>query len=460
MFSPASRRPPTSVYPPATGDPAESSSPGIPRTIPLRLYAALLTVAGPLLELYLDRRRRAGREDSRRLAERRGIASIARPTGMLVWFHAASVGESMSIARLVDRLLARRPGVKILVTTGTVTSAAMVAQRLGDRIIHQYIPVDRGAWVGRFMAHWRPDCAIWIESEIWPNLLRAIAARGIPAALVNARMSARSHARWATAPGTIAALLGAFDLCLAQTAAEAARLAGLGARDVRSLGHLKYAAEPLSADPALVARFKQAIGGRKTWLLASSHEGEEAIAIDAHLRLARLFPDILTIIAPRHPKRAPDIARLAAAAGLGVALRSAGDPPNPDDAIYIVDIMGELGLWYRIAPIACIGGSLVPVGGHNPIEPAQLGCALLHGPHMFSVPEIAAELHAENAAVAVSDAASLARAIARLIDDARATRAMTDAARRVAERNRDVIDRVFEALDPLFDRAAAARAAR
>ena len=422
---------------------------------PVKAYAWLLEIGAPLLELYLRRRRRSGREDATRFDERRGLTATPRPDGFLVWFHAASVGESMSMLRLLDRLLDERRDASILVTTGTVTSAAMVAERLGDKVIHQYVPVDRKAWVDRFLDHWRPDCAIWIESEIWPNLLLAVAARGIPAALVNARMSARSHASWQRAPNTIRQLLETFDLCLAQTEQEAERLGKLGARDVRYVGHLKYAADPLPAAPAELAELEGAIGKRPLWLLASSHEGEETIAIEAHRRLTADYPDLLTVIVPRHVKRGRSIAAEAEAAGYRAALRSTGLPPSSRDAIYIVDAMGELGLWYRLTSIACIGGSLAPIGGHNPIEAAQLDCALLYGPHMFSMPGITAELQAANAALVVDDAASLARAVAQLLADKTMAREMASAARDVAERNRNVIDRAFAALDPLIDRAAA-----
>ncbi|HEX4506827.1 MAG TPA: 3-deoxy-D-manno-octulosonic acid transferase [Alphaproteobacteria bacterium] len=428
-----------------------------PSSFLLSLYATLLEAGSPLLELYLRRRLKAGREDTQRFGERHGIASRPRPEGFLIWFHAASVGESMSMLRLLDRLLEERPGLSILVTTGTVTSAAMVAERLKDRVVHQYVPVDRPAWVRRFLDHWRPDCAIWIESEIWPNLLTGIADRQIPAALVNARMSERSRARWSLAPNTIRRLLGSFTLCLAQTEDEAQRLGELGARDVRYVGHLKFAADPLPADGQALEQLKSAIGTRPLWVLASSHEGEEEIAIAAHRRLTERFPDLLTVIVPRHTKRGGAIADLAEAAGLTVSLRSSGLPPAIKDGIYISDSMGELGIWYRLTRIACIGGSLVPIGGHNPIEAAQLGCALLYGPHMFTVAGVAAELQAENAAVIVSDDKELADAVAWLTEDKAAALAMATAARGIAERNRHVLDRAFAVLDPLIDRAEQGR---
>jgi len=429
-----------------------------PRSFPLSLYATLLEAGGPLLELYLRRRMKAGREDAERFGERHGVPSRPRPDGFLIWFHAASVGESMSMLRLLDRLLEERPGLSILVTTGTVTSAAMVAERLNGRVIHQYVPVDRPAWVRRFLDHWRPDCAMWIESEIWPNLLTGIAERRIPAALVNARMSERSHARWSLAPNTIRRLLGSFELCLAQTEEEAQRLGSLGARDVRYVGHLKFAADPLPADPQALAQLKAAIGTRPLWVLASSHEGEEEIAIAAHRRLAARFPDLLTVIVPRHIKRGGAIVEIAESAGLAVSLRSSGLPPSPKDDVYVADSMGELGIWYRLTAIACVGGSLVPIGGHNPIEAAQLGCALLYGPHMFTVAGVAAELQAENAAMIVNDDKGLADTIAWLLEDKAAALAMATAARTVAERNRHVLDRAFAVLDPLIDSAEQRRA--
>src|SRR6185312_9921321 len=267
-----------------------------------------------------------------------------------------------------------------------------------------------------------------------------------------------SHARWSLAPNTIRRLLGSFELCLAQTEAEAQRLGALGARDVRYVGHLKFAAEPLPAELQALEQLKTAIGLRPLWVLASSHEGEEEIAIAAHRRLMERFPDLLTVIVPRHIKRGGTIADLAESAGLTVSLRSSGLPPSVKDDIYIADSMGELGLWYRLTNIACIGGSLVPIGGHNPIEAAQLGCALLYGPHMFTVAGVAAELEAEGAATIVNDDKSLADAIAWLIEDKAAALAMTTAARTVAERNRHVLDRAFAVLDPLIDRAEKMRA--
>ncbi len=393
-----------------------------------------------------------------RFPERKGIASRMRPDGFLVWFHAASIGESLSVAPLAERLLAERPDTQILVTSGTVTSAGLLNRRLGTRVIHQYAPVDRRVWVERFLDHWRPDCAIWVESEIWPNMLRAIALRGIPAALLNARMSSRSHARWSRAPATIAQLLRTFEVCLAQTSQEAERLRRLGARDPGSVGHLKYAADKLTADPRELDVLRGALADRPFWVLASSHEGEEAVAIAAHHLVATQFPNLLTVIVPRHIQRARSISAAARKDGLTAALRSTR-PPDRRDAVYVVDAMGELGLWYRLTTVACIGGSLVPVGGHNPIEAAQLDCALLYGSHMFSMAEIASELEQSGAAIVVADASALASALTRLLGDPAVATAMARAGREVAARNANVIDRAFAILDPLIDRAQRRRQA-
>ncbi|UEM05359.1 3-deoxy-D-manno-octulosonic acid transferase [Skermanella rosea] len=412
------------------------------------IYRGLTEIGGPAIRLYLARRRAAGKEDPARAPERLGRASADRPPGRLAWFHAASVGESLSVLILINRLLERYPDLTVLVTTGTVTSAELMARRLPARAIHQYVPVDRMPYVRRFLDHWRPDLALWIESEIWPNLLCEIGRRRIPAALVNARMSAGSFRNWSRVPGFIRPLLRTFGLCLAQTETEADRLRRLGARDVRCVGNLKFSAEPLPADPAALAGLRDAFGDRPSWLMASSHPGEEAMAADVHAALRDRLPGLLTVIVPRHPQRGGEVSRLLEERGLARALRSAGDLPSPGHEVYVADTVGELGLFFRLAPVVCVGGSLVPIGGHNPVEPAQLGCAVIHGPHMTNFSEVAAQLRADDAAVTVQDADGLAREVGRLLtDDAERSRLATAAAA-VADRNRRVVDAVLDALVP------------
>ena len=383
------------------------------------LYRALTRPLPPLVRPYLERRRRRGKEDGSRLRERRGFAGAARPPGPLAWIHAASVGEATAMLRLIERLLHTRPGLEILVTTGTVASARLLEQRLPARARHQYVPVDLPGWVGRFLDHWRPDLALWVESELWPNLVLATHARGVPMMLVNGRLSARSYARWRRWPGLIGPVLGAFALCLAQDGEQAVRLRRLGAREVAAIGDLKAAGAALPVDPEQLRRLRRQIGSRPVWLAASTHAGEEEIAAAAHRRLAADHPGLLTIIAPRHPVRGDRVAAMLGEAGLRVARRSRGEPVTGASEIYLADTMGELGLFYSLAGIAFVGGSLARKGGHNPFEAARLDCAVLHGPDMSNCSGMAASLAAAGAAQTVTGADDLARAVAALLADPR-----------------------------------------
>ncbi|PWC40688.1 3-deoxy-D-manno-octulosonic acid transferase [Azospirillum sp. TSO22-1] len=423
------------------------------------LYRGLTYIGGPAVRLYLDRRRAAGKEDPLRGGERLGHAVRPRPAGPLVWVHAASVGEANSVLVLIDRILALTPDATVLLTTGTVTSAALMAHRLPARAIHQYVPVDLPDAVGRFLDHWRPDLVLWIESEIWPNLLAGVRRRGIPAALVNARMSARSFARWRYAPGLVRGLLATFRVVLAQTEGDAERLRALGAAGVACVGNLKFSAEPPPADPAHLAALREACEERPVWLFASSHPGEDAVAAEVHAALTARLPDLLTIVAPRHPHRGPDIAALMQARGLSAARRAEGALPQAGHAVYVADTMGELGLLYRLAPVVCMGGSFIPHGGQNPVEPAQLGCAVVYGPHMWNFAEITHQLEATGGAVAVADPEALRATVARLLTDGEARAAVVTGARRVTEHNRRVVDRALDALAPLLAQAGVKAAA-
>jgi len=414
------------------------------------VYRGLTRIGGPAIEYYLARRRAAGKEDAARAPERAGIASRPRPEGPLVWFHAASVGEALSILVLLNRLLAAAPTLSALVTTGTVTSAELMARRLPERAFHQYVPVDRPGYVARFLDHWRPDLALWIESEIWPNLLDEMRQRQIPAALLNARLSARSFARWRLVPGFIGPLLATFRLCLAQSPADALRLQQLGATAVACVGNLKFSSEPPPADPAALAALEQACAGRPRWLLASCHPGEDELAAAVHQALAPRLPGLLTLVVPRHPHRGEAIAQLLGERGLTAVRRAEGALPGPADAVYVGDTLGELGLFFRLAPVVCVGGSLVPHGGQNPIEPAQLGCAVLYGPHMENFRTITAELEAAGAARRLPGAEALAESIGRLLSDEGARRPLQEAALAVTGRNRAAVDQTLAGLAPLL----------
>jgi len=421
----------------------------------LALYRGLTIAAGPLIGRYLQRRLTAGKEDRERFAERLGTPSRTRPPGPLIWLHGASVGEGLSALPLIERLLEACPGSHVLLTTGTVTSARLLAGRLPARAFHQYVPIDRPHAVGRFLDHWRPDLAIWIESELWPNLVSATQARGVPTILVQARMSARSFAGWRRLRPFVAPLLGGFRLVLAQTPEDAGRFTALGAKDVRLAGNLKYAAPPLPVDDDALAALRAACGDRPLWVAASTHPGEEAVIAAAHRAIAGQFPDLLTLVVPRHPDRGAEVAALFAGCGLATVRRAGGGLPAGDTAVYVADTMGELGLVYNLADVVFVGGSLVPHGGQNLLEPARLGCAILHGPHVDNFAGVAAELAAAGGARAVSEA-DVAANVAALLAEPAACRAMARAAEAVAGDRAEVLDAVMAALEPFLPVEAAA----
>ncbi len=416
----------------------------------LALYRGLSVAAGPLIQALLARRIRAGKEDAARIGERFGKSKIARPQGALVWVHAASVGESLSMLSLIERMLGDNPALHVLVTTGTVTSAALMEKRLPDRAFHQFAPVDGPDCVRAFLDHWRPDMALWVESEFWPNMLTEAKKRGVFLILLNARISPRAFSRWRFLPALIRPMLDCFDLCLAQSEAEAARLRELGATRVAVPGNLKFAAKPLPADAGELARLGALTGARPRWLAASTHPGEEEIVGRVHRALAGKFPSLLTVIVPRHPGRGAEVAAALRASGFRVALKSAGEDPGEASEIYVADGMGELGLFFSLCPIAFIGGSLVPHGGHNPIEAAQLGAAVVFGPFMTNFRAVAYEMARSRAALSVANERELADAIARLLSDANVTKRMTQAARAIAAEKSAVLDQVMAELLPFL----------
>jgi len=422
------------------------------------LYHGVTRTAAPLIIAYLRARRRRGKEDAARFGERLGFAGAARPAGALVWVHAASIGEATSALALIERIRAERPDLDILITTGTVTAARLLESRLPEGARHQFVPVDVPQAVRRFLQHWRPDLALWIESELWPNLVLMTRRRNIPMLLLNARLSSRSHARWRVLHGLARPMLQSFALCLAQDEVQSARFAELGA-NAASVGDLKSSARPLPVDEAALAALARQIGGRPLWLAASTHPGEDEIAAAVQGRLAAVHPGLLTIVAPRHPVRGADIAAMAERRGLRVARRSRGEPVTGETQVYVADTFGELGLLYRLAETAFIGGSLVDKGGHNPFEAARLDCAVLIGPHTANCAAMAAALVGSGAAEIVRDEDALAAAVSRLLGDPVLRTERANCAARVAAAGLGTLDRVMERLAPWLDRAAARAAA-
>jgi 3-deoxy-D-manno-octulosonic-acid transferase len=411
----------------------------------LSLYRVLAGWASPLVGALLSHRLRRGKEHPERVPERRGKSSAARPDGPLVWMHGASVGEIAAIIPLIERIVAQ--GFHVLVTSGTTTSAQLAQQRLPTGAIHQFVPFDSPLFVCRFLDHWKPDLALFTESDLWPNIIVMASKRRIPLILINARLSERSFKRWRVAPATIGALLRRFDLCLTQSPAYATRYRDLGAPRISITGNLKLDVPEPPADGECLKALRAAIGPRPTIAAASTHAGEEAALIETHRRLRPTFPNLLTIIAPRHPDRGPGVVEIAKAAGLTAALRSQARLPHDED-IYVVDTLGELGLVYRVAPIVFIGGSLASHGGQNPVEPIKLGAAVLHGPHVWNFGEIYSALDASHGAEEVNDAARLAMRVGALLKDANERAKAVEAARSTVATLGGALERTLAALEP------------
>jgi 3-deoxy-D-manno-octulosonic-acid transferase len=417
-----------------------------PLPLVLHLYQSACSLGSPMAPQVLTRRLKRGKEHPERLAERLGEASLERPEGPLIWVHAASVGEMLAAVSLIERL--RAQGFAVLVTSGTVTSATLAEQRLPDGVMHQFIPLDGPRFVQRFLDHWRPGLALFVESDLWPNLICLSAMRKIPMIVINGRLSERSFGRWRRVPRVIAALLDRFDLCLAQSAADAERYAKLGAPRVIAAGNLKLDVPAPPADQNTLHQLRDIVGKRPVIVAASTHPGEEAIVIAVHKKLRAKFPTLLTIIVPRHPARGESVAEVAKTAGLAVALRSRRKQPMPDIGIYVADTLGELGLIYRLAPIVFMGGSLASHGGQNPIEPIRLGAAVLHGPHVWNFAEIYAALDAAHGAELVSNEETLAGRLDTWLADPAARRAAATAAAATMSKLGGALDRTMAAIDP------------
>jgi 3-deoxy-D-manno-octulosonic-acid transferase len=417
----------------------------------LAAYRAATAALGPFAGLWLGARARRGKEDAARLGERFGRYAQPRPAGSLVWLHAASVGESGVAMALVEALGARDASLSFLVSTGTRTSAELVERRRLPRATHVYVPLDRGDAVRRFLEHWRPDLGVFVESELWPNLILAAQARRIPLALVNARMSPKSLTRWTRWPTAARRLLGAFRLVSAADARTAAALSALRGADVAAPGNLKLAAPAPRADAEARAALAREIGERPLWLAASTHPDEDQIALAAHERLRADEPGALLIIAPRHPERGEAISTLA-----GGAPRRSRFEAIDGEPVYVADTLGELGLFYDLAPVALVAGSLLPhLKGHNPIEPAKLDAAIVTGPYVESFADLFEALFAAGGASKVEGAEALAEAVSRLWRDEAARTRQLQAARAVTTQGADAFEATLSHLAALLPQTRA-----
>ena len=383
----------------------------------LKAYRSLTSLARPVAPMLLGLRARYGKEEPARRGERLGHASADRPPGHLAWFHAASVGETNAVLPLIAALAEKRPALSFLITTGTVTSAKLAAQRIGPRTIHQYVPLDAPEYVASFLEHWKPDLGVFAESEIWPNLILESSKRGIPLALINARMTNRSFRRWRRNLGLARPIFGRFAVVLAQNEGLARRFATLGARNTLHAGNLKVDAPPPPVDLAELERLRPMLDGRSLLIAASTHDGEDQIIADAHRELRRTLPSLCTIIAPRHPERGGASAEMLKERGFSVARRSLGDLPDRSSDAYVADTIGELGMLYKLGPVAFIGGSLVDRGGQNPIEAVRQGAVVLVGPHWQNFTDAYRALIANRGAIEVHSAEEIARVVRQLLSD-------------------------------------------
>lgn len=411
----------------------------------LRAYRRLTRFVTPLADGFIQRRLKRGKEDAARISERKGIASVARPDGPLIWIHGASVGEVLAVASLVERM--RAMDIPVLLTSGTRTSAEIAVKRFPD-VIHQYLPYDCPEFAGRFLEYWRPSISLFIESDLWPTLILAAAERGMPMILINGRMSERSFRRWQWAPATSRALLGRFEMCLAQSPGDGERFKALGCSHVFVTGNLKLDSPVPPVDDDRLDDMVTATGDRPVVIAASTHPGEENILAAVHATLAERFPEILTVIVPRHPERGAAIAQDLQARNLQVALRSDGALPVRETDIYIADTLGELGLFYRLSPVVFVGGSLVDHGGQNPIEAIQLGAAVVHGPHVFNFADVYRALDSKAAAVNVADGEALARQLGIWLADDELRQRASRAGRLVVDDLGGASRRSLAALEP------------
>lgn len=396
-----------------------------------RLYVVASVMLVPFFAWIETRKLRGAGVPIHRAHEKLGHATLPREgSGPLVWFHAASVGESLSVLSLITEMGEQVPRARFLITSGTATSAELVAKRLPARTVHQFAPLDAPGPVSRFLKHWRPDAVVLVESELWPQMLRRARNTGVPMVLVNARMSKTSQRAWARRPKTAAYVLDTFDLILTQNDEMAEVLIALHAppdRVARGL-NLKALAPPLEQDRAVLAQVRTSLKGRPVWVAASTHKGEEGAVLEAHQQLLQTFPDLLLLLAPRHPDRSPEIARLIDTAGFSFAVRSKGEMPD-QKAVYLADTLGELGSWYALSEAIFLGGALEPAGGHNPYEVAQAGRGVITGPEVFNFSESYAEMDHLGAVKTIDNASDLASTVHTLLSDVSAVEAFGRAAR-------------------------------
>jgi len=414
-----------------------------------KAYRSLMTGLEPFAALLLKRRVKTGKEDETRIAERKGIASLERPIGQLIWMHGASVGETSMLLPLIKRLLGDDPKLHILVTSGTMTSAALLAKRLPDRAFHQMVPLDGPNFIDSFLTHWQPNLAVWAESDIWPNLVQQTQESGAKMALINARLSQNSVDGWRKKRKFARSVFSCFDIILPADELTHNALKFLGGNVVSQIGNLKTAAPALEYDAVESARLKTAFERRPVWLAASTHGEEEAELLKAHAFIRAKKADTLMIWVPRHPERGDEIVDFCAQHD--VAQRSKGETPSAETSIYLMDTLGEMGLALDLADVAFVGGSLHDsLTGHNPLEPARARVPVLTGPHVASFTSLYEEFFKHKAAMRVKSAKQLGKSVVALLSDGAAAQQMAGRAKLLAEESDGVLDYTANALRDLI----------
>ncbi len=417
----------------------------------LRSYQTVSRLLGPVAPKLLAHRAKRGKEDPDRLAERLGHSPHAKSDKPVVWVHGVSVGESLSLMPLIHHLCRTRSGLQVVFTSGTVAAAEILAHRLPTQVLHQYAPIDTPQAVEAFLDHWQPKLAIFAESELWPNQILGVKARGGAIALLSARITEKTALGWAKVPDSARYILNCFDLLVAQDAQSAERLRALGGH-VQAVHNLKRAAPPLEVDINTLKSLRVDIGKRPVILAASTHKGEEGMVLQAFAAMLGQHPDAMLIIAPRHKKRAKTIQAQVEKLDLRVLRRSQDGRPDEDTQVYIADTVGEMGLWYQLSSLAIMGGSLLDhIGGHNPLEPARLGCPVVSGSYVSNFHSLFDEMIAAEATAFVHDADDIAAAMETAIQGDYL--AMAERAQAFARVQEQALEDTWKALLPLLPTA-------
>ena len=421
----------------------------------LFFYRVLTFLLKPFVRFALYLRRKKGLEtkDKKRMVERFGKTFAHRPkNAKVVWFNAASVGESNSIMPVVDRVLAGYPNAFVVVTTSSLTAADNMAKKLkGKNAVHQFLPVDRRAYVDRFFNYWKPELGFFVDSDFWPNLILSAKAHDVPLVLLNGRISDKSFAKWKKNLSFAKTLMHGFKFGFGKSDEDKRRLSVMGMEPVECVGNLKYGVPPMSCDKAELESLQKKIGKRPVFVVSSTHPGEEEICLSALLIIKKTFSNVLMILAPRHPARGQEIYDMVEANGLHAALRSRGDDITPVVDVYVADTMGELGLFYTLSDIAFVGGSLVPWGGHNPMEPARLHNVVLSGKNVMNFQETFDLLKAENAVIMLNNEKDFASKVKSFFENEDVAKEYMARAFCVAEREAAVLDRVMDRIKPELD---------